>query len=207
MSDTKAIQAAVQNRQLTRSAQVLTGIITGIVADGLLHDLEVQMLNTWLTANAEVTHNWPGSAIARHLSEILADGVITPDERAHFLDTLQRLVGDDFAETGSVSSEVASLPFDEVTPVALRDQGVCLTGEFLYGTRAACERVTEKIGAYPMSAVSKKVNYLIVGTHVSPAWINTSYGRKIMRAMELKEAGHGIAIISEKRWMDAIQTS
>lgn len=195
----------IQSRQLTRSAQVLTGIITGIVADGVLHDMEVQMLSTWLAENAEVTRAWPGSAVARHLGEILADGVITADERTHFLETLQHLVGVDFAETGSVTPEVAELPLEDSAPVNFHECGVCLTGEFLYGTRSACERATEKTGAIPLQNISKKVAYLVVGTHVSPAWINTSYGRKIMRAMELKQAGHSIAIISEQRWLEALQ--
>lgn len=204
MEQSAAIESVLANRQLTKSAQVLTGILTGIVADGALHDLEVQMLSTWLTEHAEVTTVWPGSAVARHLQEILADGVITPEERTHFLDTLQRLVGADFSETGSVGTDVAALPFDDATPVDLRDCGVCLTGEFMYGTRAACERVTEKVGGIPLANVSRKVSYLIVGTHVSPAWVNTSYGRKIMKAMELREAGHGIAIIHERRWVEAL---
>lgn len=204
MEQSAAMEAVLANRQLIKSAQVLTGIITGIVADGTLHDLEVQMLNTWLTEHAEVTTAWPGSAIARHLQELLADGVITPEERTHFLDTLQSLVGADFSETGSVSTDVAALPFDDATPVELRDCGVCLTGEFVYGTRAACESVTAKVGGITFPNVSRKVSYLIVGTHVSPAWVNTSYGRKIMKAMELREAGHGIAIIHERRWVEAL---
>lgn len=206
MEQSAALARVVANHQLTKSAQVLTGIITGIVADGTLHDLEAQMLSTWLTENAEVTRVWPGSAVARHLQEILADGVITPEERAHFLETLQRLVGADFADTGSVNTEVAALPFDESAPIDLRDCGVCLTGEFVYGTRTACERVTEKVGGIPYGNVSRKVSYLVVGTHVSPAWVNTSYGRKIMKAMELREAGHGIAIIHERRWVESLQS-
>lgn len=204
MSAEFAIQVSVANRELTKSIQLLSGIVTGIVADGHLHDLEVQMLSTWLTANPAVSRVWPGSAISRHLQEVLADGVITAEERTHLLSELQRLSGSDFSESGSSIPAVAGLPFDSEGAIALRELGVCHTGEFVYGTRSACEKLTEKAGGIPLSSVTKKVAYLVVGTHVSPAWMNTSYGRKIMRAMELREQGHQLLIVSEKRWIEAI---
>lgn len=205
MSQDKAIQGAMAHRDFVKSAQVLTGIITGIVADGQLHDMEVQMLSTWIGAHPDVTQRWPGSAIARHLTEVLADGVITTDERAHLLLTLQQLVGSDFAETGAVDSGVAALPFDETAPTPLRDSRICLTGEFVYGTRSACERLAEKAGAVPVASVSKKVHYLVVGTNISPQWVNTSYGTKILRAMELKQEGHPIGILRERHWLELLQ--
>ena len=205
MAEELAIAVSMSNRELTRSMQMLTGIVTGIVADGDLHDMEVQLLNTWLTANPAVTTVWPGSAIARHVREVLQDGVITADERTYLLAELQRLVGADFSDDGAVDPSVASLPYDVDAVIDLRDVAICHTGEFLYGTRAACEQLTSKAGGLPVSTVTKKVAFLIVGTHVSPAWVNTSYGRKIMRAMELKEDGHPLFIVSEKRWLEALQ--
>jgi len=184
--------------------QMLSGIIAGIVADGEIQDREIQFLSTWLSENAEVGKYWPGSAVVKHLREILADGIITVDERSHFLQTLLDLVGSDFSETGSASAEVAALPFDHDIPIQLRDAKICLTGEFLYGTRPACEAVSIKAGAIPMPGISKKISYLIVGTHVSPNWVSTSYGRKIMGALDLRGQGHTISIIPEKIWMESL---
>lgn len=205
MTAEQAAQRAIAHRQFVKSAQVLSGIITGIVADGHLHDMEVQMLSAWISANPEVTHSWPGSAIARHIAEVLQDGVITPEERGHLLETLQQMVGSDFTETGSATAEVAALPFDSTMTHALPESRVCLTGEFLYGTRNACEKLALKVGCIPVAAVSKKLHYLVVGTNVSPQWANTSYGLKIMRAMELRQEGHPIGIVREKDWIEAIQ--
>lgn len=205
-SPDSAVAIMLANRKLTKAAQVLSGIVTGIVADGALHDLEVQMLRTWLLDNAEVMRVWPGSAIARALDDVLADGVITNEERAHLLETLQHLIGTDFSHTGSVTPEIAKLPFDEDGVIDLRDSGVCLTGEFAFGTRSKCEKLTEQIGGVLYASVSKKVAYLVVGSHVSPSWANTSYGLKIKKAMELRSLGHDIAIIHESRWLDAVHT-
>lgn len=205
MTAEQAAQRSIAHRQFVKSAQVLSGIITGIVADGQLHDMEVQLLSAWISSNPDVTQSWPGSAIAQHIAEVLQDGVITPDERSHLLETLQQMVGSDFSETGSATAEVAALPFDSDMPHALQASRVCLTGEFLYGTRNACEKLALKVGCIPVAAVSKKLHYLVVGTNVSPQWANTSYGLKIMRAMELRQEGHPIVIVREKDWLDAIQ--
>lgn len=207
MAQEHAIQKVLAHRQFVKSAQVLSGIITGIVADGHLHDMELQMLSTWVSANPEVTQSWPGSAIARHLAEAMADGVIATEERDHLLRTLQQLVGSDFTESGSVEPEVAALPFDETAATPLQNSRICLTGEFIFGTRSACERLAEKAGCTPVAAVSKKVHYLVVGTNISPQWVNTSYGTKILRAMELREEGHQIGILRERDWLHLLQQS
>lgn len=207
MAQEQAIQNVLAHRQFVKSAQVLSGIITGIVADGHLHDMEIQMLSTWISANPEVAQSWPGSAVARYLADAMADGVITPEERAHLLQTLQQLVGSDFAESGAVEPEIAALPFDETAATPLQNSRICLTGEFVYGTRSACERLAEKAGCTPVAAVSKKVHYLIVGTNISPHWVNTSYGTKILRAMELREEGHQIGILRERDWLNLLQQS
>lgn len=144
-----------QPTALTKACQVLTGIITGILADGQLHDKEILLLSTWLRANAEVTEAWPGSAIARLMHEALADGSISEEERQHLLTELQAIIGNDFCESGAVDAEVSNLPFD---PAAHLEPGmrVCFTGVFVYGTRSACEKLACKQGLEPMSGVSKR---------------------------------------------------
>ncbi len=199
-----AIAAAIGQRSLTKASQVLTGIVTGIVADGQLHDMEIQMLSGWLTAHEEVTQSWPGNAISRLVQQVMKDGVITEEERTHLVAELQAMIGNDFAETGSVSDEIIRLPFDDTIQRLISGSRVCLTGTFVYGTRTACERLAIQVGLEPSNSVSKKVHALIVGTHVSPDWVNTSYGTKIIRAMELREEGHPILIVRERDWLDSL---
>jgi len=42
---------------------------------------------------------------------------------------------------------------------------------------------------------------------VAPDWAHTSYGRKIESAVALQQEGHSIAIISERRWLAALEPS
>lgn len=201
----EAVSRSIDNRALNKASQVLAGIVTGIVADGQLHDMEIQMLNTWISSNQEVTGGWPGSAIAELVREVLADGRITDDERAHLLSSLQSLVGNDFAETGSVAATVAELPFDKEGIIFEPGQRLCFTGEFLFGTRSACERLSAKAGLESSASVTKRVRALVVGSHISSDWVSTSYGLKIARAMDLRSEGHPILIVHEREWIAALQ--
>lgn len=199
----EAKNIAITRRAENRSIELLLGIVTGIVADSHLHDLEIQMLSTWLSENEYAASVWPGCVIAERVRAVLADGVVTDEERAHLLSTLQGMAACDFAATGSAAAGVVQMPLQDDGDVSLRDNHVCLTGEFIYGTRANCERLCTDLGALPVSNVTKKVVFLIVGTNVAPAWLHTTYGRKIEQAMALRQAGHPIRVISERRWREA----
>ena len=204
MEDPVSIQKSLLRHRANKAIEHLLGLIEGMVADNHLHDKEVQLLATWLSANPEATSAWPGSLIGKKVQEVLADGVITEAERAHLLKVLAELIASDFHHTGSASAEVTTLPIDDAVTVELRNAGVCMTGEFIYGTRAACERLTLKAGGMPMDNVSKKVDILVIGTRVSPDWAHTTFGRKIQRAAELQNEGHPIEIISERRWLEVL---
>lgn len=195
---------AARKHRLNRASEQLLGIASGILADGHLHDQEVQFLSTWLSENQDVATSWPGSAVAQSVRAALVDGVITSDERDHLVQVLRDFCGSDFSLAGAAAPAVTSLPIDDQVTVRLMHAGVCHTGEFLFGTRAAVERATLKAGGMPADNVSKRVEYLVVGTRVSPDWAHTTYGRKIQRAVELQEAGHSIEIISERRWLEAL---
>lgn len=204
MIDDFATQALLRKRQLNKGIELLLGLVTGMLADGSLNDLEVKFLSTWLTEHADVAAVWPGNVVAKLVGEILADGTVTESEHARLMKMLTDLAGNDFAQTGSASAEVIALPVDEECLISLRDANLCLTGEFLFGTRAKCEEVASHAGAVPYGTVTKKIAYLVIGTNVSPHWAHTSYGRKIEQAVGLQQKGHPIKIISERRWLAAI---
>lgn len=202
-----AVARAQATHRLNRAVEHMIGLVTGIIADRNLHDLEIKLLRTWLDENFLVTQTWPGFVVARKVEEVMADGIITEAERTHLLSVLSELAATDFGISGSSSPEVAALPINDVVTVILKNAGVCHTGEFLFGTRAACERITLKAGGMPVDSVTRRTDLLVVGTRVSPNWAHTSFGRKIQKAAELQESGHPIEIISERRWIDAMRPS
>lgn len=201
---TIGVERKLANHSLTRSAQTLIGICSGLTADGSLNDHEIRFLHIWLRDNAGVAAIWPGSCISARVEQIMADGVITDDERTDLLELLQQITSNDFVETGSATPESPGIPFDEINAVEHNGRSFCLTGTFFFGTRAACEKLIQSLGATPASTVTGGLDYLVVGGGCSPDWFNTSYGRKIETAMERKSRYGKPLIISEARWMELI---
>lgn len=201
-----SISKALEKQETTRQIQSLIGLVNGIMADGHLNDAEILFLRAWLIENEKLTQAWPACVIHRRLDEILADGIIDEQERKHFAQLLSSLIGGGFAESGSSCNSPTTLPIDDCVTIQIANSSVCHTGEFMYGTRAACERLTLKAGGMPADNVTRRVDVLVIGTMVSPSWAQTSYGRKIEAAVKLQEGGHPIEIISERRWLEAVQS-
>lgn len=204
LDEKRKVYAAIRNHQLTRATQALMGICSGIVADAHLHDREVQFLSTWLAENADVSKQWPGNEVARRVKDVMADGIITDTERAELLDVLQKLSGNFFCTTGAAIEEGPALPIDDDPSIFFRDMTFCFTGKFIYGTRACCERAILRLGAMPVDSISKRLNYLVIGTMIEPQWINTTYGRKIEKAAAYRDEGCDIIIVSERQWTAAL---
>lgn len=200
-----AARHTVAAHMQTRSMQTLMGIVTGIVADEALHDLEVQMLSTWLSGHPDVISHWPGCAIAGWVRSVCEDGIVTEEERSSLLKNLLVLAGNDFAQTGSVQPEPTQLPVDDDRAIQFSGSVIAHTGTFLYGTRAKCERLSSALGATPADTITRKTTVLVIGSQVTPTWISESYGRKIMTAVTLRDAGHPIHIVSERHWFGHAQ--
>ena len=207
MDDSIEARLAAQHTwKVNKAMQTLMGIVSGILADNYLADLEIHFLKTWLREHDGIAEQWPGQAIYRLVRQVLEDGIVTEDERAHLMGELQRLVNTDFTNTGAALPEGPYLPVDDDVTVLLTNATVCHTGEFLFGTRAAVERATLRAGGMPTDTVSRRTSLLVIGTRTSPHWIGTTYGRKIQRAIELRDGGEVIEIISERRWLAALDS-
>ena len=198
------IQTATKQRIDTRAMQTLLGICMGLTADGIITDREVHFLKSWLNDNATIARLWPASSIADRVSQILADGRITTDEKNDLIDLLNQITTTHFTDTGSPSPIGPALPIDDDPSIYIRDMSFCFTGRFYYGTRAACERAILKLGGTAVDRVSSHLNYLVIGGMIEPTWAHTTYGRKIEAAVQYQESGAEIIIVSEHQWTQAI---
>jgi NAD-dependent DNA ligase len=201
MSSFFARRAATDNRLLKRSCESLLGICSGLLADGHLSDEEIRFLDTWLADNDDISTTWPGEVICARIRDVLADGVITDDEREHLTTTLTDLLGGTLEETGATSGMATRLPIDDVESIELSGRSFCFTGSFLYGTRKVCEEAVKKKGGVAISSVRVDLNYLVIGTLASREWAHTSHGRKIEKAIDYKNKGRQILIVSEEQWV------
>jgi NAD-dependent DNA ligase len=194
---------ASEAHKLRKSCESLLGICTGVMADEKLNEQEVRFLDLWLKDNADIANIWPGDVIARRVRDVLADNVVADDELKHLHETLKELIGGTLQDTGAVSGLSTRLPVNDekASPIIFKESSFCFTGNFIFGTRAACERAITERGALAVGNVKKDLGYLVIGTMVSSEWANTSHGRKIEKAVEYQNNGCPILIISEEHWV------
>lgn len=204
MSQSYSPSRYTESRLLQRSCESLIGIASGLIADGELNDKEILFLSTWLAQYPELSECWPGDVLFSRIRSVLADGVITQDERDDLLKTLVDLVGGNFAEDGAVSTCSTALPLDLDAEIYFAGRSFCFTGQFVSGSRARCEGLVESAGGC-IQAVTKKLDFLVIGELASRDWKFSSHGRKIEAAIASRKSGGHVKIVGEAQWLKALE--
>lgn len=204
MSNLYTRQAAAFRNEMRQSCAALVGIVQGILADGELQDREITFLQSWLAGAENVSLTWPGSVIYAQVNDVLADGVITSEERSHLADTLLKLVGGTLDELAE-SQHVTGLALDNVAEIEVQERLFCFTGDFVFGPRSTCEQFVIRRGGLTSSSVTKKLHYLVVGGLGSAEWKHGSFGTKIEKAIELRQSGVPIKILHEDTWASSLR--
>ena len=183
------------SRLNNRQVDMLVGLAKGIIADGVVTKEEAEFLATWL-ANNRYTDNAMVDYFLAKIHPMLADGVLDNEEQEQLHSLLAEFVGD----PGSLGELLhsTSLPLNDPQPeVEFESQTFLFTGTCAYGTRKECQSFIEKVGGINVRNVTRKLDYLVVGTYVTRSWIHENYGRKIEAAMEYREHYGKPAIIAE----------
>ena len=196
---------------LTTSAiQFLSGLIHGIMADGVLSDEEIKSLHTWLEANTYLKGCYPFDEIESLINATLEDGVIDEDERnmlmAFFSNFIDLTASYHLHETElvrlreqySLDGICASQPV-----IDFENKRFCFTGESRVCKRKEIEQHIINAGGMLLNSVSTKVDYLVVGASGNPCWAYACYGRKIEEAVQLRKEGSKILIVHENDFWDA----
>ena len=168
----------------TKGLQNLKRIIESIMNDNKIELDEINELNEWLDSNTQLIGNYPFDKIYSIVKNVLEDGVVSTNE----YDELMK-VFNDFINPIKEKKINDSVNF--------QDKIFCLTGTFNSGSKDSIEEKINQKGGICGKGVTSKTNYLIVGGSGSDAWKFGNYGGKVQKAMELKEKGKNIEIISE----------
>jgi len=186
---------AVADRQIDE----LIGLAKGVLADGVVSKVEAEFVLSWLETNRAARTFWPAKVLYPRLVAILADGILDHDEEQELLALIQQCVGGNAPAQGEASMSTA-LPITRPEPtIDFTDRAFCFTGKFYSGTRTWCEEQVVTRGAR-VGAITKDLSYLVIGEVGSRDWIHSTHGRKIEKAVDYKERGHGIAIVTEQHW-------
>ena len=187
---------------IAKAIDQLSGICAGILADGVINDSEAQFFADWVRKFAPLEPVWPFTDILSRVELIFADGRCDDEERAELQGIMEALCGHT-QDAKPEETYSTTLPLDDPLPAPLLfpKQQFVVTGRFAYGTRRKVFEAIESLGGVPTdSAPTLATRYLVIGAFASHDWYNTNYGRKIERAVELRNSGSGVAIISEEHW-------
>lgn len=192
-------RARIDDRQMNE----LLGLAKGIIADGMVNQSEVEYLHKWLVANQDASQNPIISNLLTRVQDMLSDGVLDDDESRELLEVLRKFTGGDF-ELGELLKST-TLPLTEPPPdIQFDDRNFCFTGTFAFGSRKECEAaVIEKGGQ--AGRLTTKTDYLVIGIYATDSWAHSSYGRKIERAVKMREDGRRISIVSEIHWVEFLK--
>lgn len=191
-----------------RSADALIGLAAGITADGQINQQEAEFLENWISTNLAHLEDPVINLLYRRLSDMLADGVLDAQESAELLATLRSFAGLSAARplaTDNAFTPPIDLPLCRPAPeLEWNGRLYVFTGVMAYGPRKDCEALVIDRGGQIGSGVSKKIHYLVVGTVGNDQWLHSTYGTKIKKAVDLREAGAQISIVSEEHWQKAV---
>lgn len=187
--------------EVEASINELLGLLLGLSSDGVINFHEFVVLEDWITRNKHIASYWPTSELVKRIELITADNVVTSEEMDDLLVTVKQLSGQHFEETGAADGGVAEIFSDVMNGFAHMNKALCFTGRFVCGTRKEVESRAIKLGATVQSSVNAKLDALVVGTLASRDWRFTSHGRKIERALELREEVGQPIILCERQWL------
>jgi len=199
-------KALYGSRVAKRLVSELLGLCKGMVCDGEISEGELAGLKRWLAGHPDAAVLYPGKTVADRLLRIYGDCIITPDERHELSELLLDLTGET-EEHDQPLNLTTRLPFDEPPPTILFDgHEHVFTGRMLYGTRRDCERKVVERGGRVGQTVTQRTNFLVIGPIASSAWLESTHGRKILRAVELRSQGLPLRIVSEEAWIQAVES-
>ena len=201
----RLFKANLENN-VSKAIDRLSGICEGILADRTVNDEEAQFFASWVREHSVYEPVWPMTDILARVERIFADGRVDDEEREELRVVMSEICGQQKEKADASQTFSSRLPLDDPQPALLfPGRNFHITGRFAYGTRIKVFEALVALGAKATdSPPNREAHYLVIGTFASRDWFHTSYGRKIERAVELRGANTGIAIISEEHWRSHI---
>ncbi|MDO6461580.1 BRCT domain-containing protein [Granulosicoccaceae sp. 1_MG-2023] len=205
MSQIERINRFNGERIIKKQIDTFIGLCQGVLADGKVNQTEAEFLQTWLVANTGAVDNPLFNDLRAEVDAMLEDGKLDNRESENLVALLRKLCGEP-SELGELSRPTM-LPLDDPAPaVHFNDATFLFTGTFSYGKRSECQQVVLDLQGRCASTVTKKVDFLVIGDYVTDSWRHEKFGTKILKAVEYKEKGIPIKIISERHWTNALNT-
>lgn len=190
-------------RLVQRDIDQLLGICEFSLQDGMIDKTEAESILAWLNSHKECLDTWPANVLYDRLRTMLADGMLDDQEQGDLLGLILKISQPRAADGFLVPS---ALPVNDPQPtITFSEKSFCFTGVFDFGSRADCQAVVADLGGLCLHGITKKLHYLVVGNIGSETWRHTSFGAKILKAVEYRDKGIPIAIVTESHWVQHLK--
>lgn len=194
-----ALDAIHSGRVAQRQIDELLGICKAALFDGYIDQTEAEGILGWLNAHVECLDTWPANVLYDRLKIILEDGVLDEHEQRDLLGLVLRIAKPERADG---APEPSSLPLSVPAPeIIFPEQTFCFTGVFEFGSREQCKQAVIERGGICLDGITKKLHYLVIGTIGSDHWQHSTFGAKIAKAVEYRDRGVKMHIVSESNWL------
>ncbi len=187
----------IQDRQI----DTLIGLSKGIIADGKVDQVEAEFLLNWLAQNRQASDNPIILNLLEKVDLMLKDGILDKDESVELMSILKKISGENVV-MGELA-KTSTLPINDPMPsIVYKNKTFLFTGTCAFGTRKQCQDEVHRLGGISAKSVTVTLDYLVLGTYVTDSWAHESFGRKIEKAMEYRDRGLPLVIITEEHWVN-----
>ena len=204
---TRAVGRASRLRdreRVERGLSEMLGFVRGVIADGFVSSDEAEELTKWARENPEVAVRWPANLLARRLEQIFRDGRVASRERKHLASLLEQLV-ENPAGLGDSFALATDLPITRPEPeVVFEGSTFVFAGEMAYGPTRACEREVEELGGICERTISRRTDFVVVGSISAQDWCQAGFGELVDEVVQHRARGAEIAVVSEEHWAEAL---
>jgi len=177
--------------KVTLSMQILKGIVEGISCDKKIVLVELDSLKEWMQGNLNLRGNYPYDAILSCIEKVIEDKIITLEEHNELMGLFHEYINPIEAKT--------NLQID------LANKSVCLTGNFMNGTKDEIGTIITRNGGFVSPSVTKNTDILLVGGEGSKDWSYGNFGSKVKKAMEMRSKGIAIEIFGEEDFINMVK--
>jgi hypothetical protein len=189
--------------QLRGGLQILSGLLTGVAADGVLGDHEIAALTAWTEEWEHLRGLWPYDEVDAMVSSILAQrhvGAAIP----YLLELARQfpIAGAEDSPPLLVRSVCAIEPV-----IRFRGQTFVFTGESTQCERKVLHSLAAERGGRFTEQVTAETDYLVVCDGGRPYWAFACYGRKVEEAHAMRREGHPLIIVHEADFWDAVAST
>lgn len=185
----------LDNPDVTGEMNKLLGILEGVTCDGVVNTQEVAKIQSWIDRNADLIDAWPVRKLKESLDAFSAnsssaEGLVTLTE------IMQQITGVDFVSSGTTGG-ASQFHVESGHRIVFEGKRFVLTGRFKADPRSELEARIADRGGLIGDGITKKTDYLVIGSVGSRDWKYANYGLKYDKAVMLQEKGCPIVFVSE----------